>query len=700
MSFSNLPNEVILLLVPHFEYESDINALCRTTRWLHGLLNTILYDRSASYQRDGGYTLEWAAINGSTSTVRLILEAAAPPDACGSEPWQPFALAALHGHSEIMELLYEQGINPLSTLNDWKNPLSHGEDPEDRAEGHPLSMAASHGHVTVVNILLEYGVRPDIHIGNYERRTALHFAAEQGHLDVVRALADAGCSIDAQDKNGETPLAFAAQKDHLDIVEFLLSRGADPNIATEYYGTSLCRASSSGNINIVQCLLDHGATPNPSCPDGRKPLFQLSRAALGGHNDILDLLLTRFDYVKSSTEPYQQAILLCVAAITGRTTLITDVFTKHNCDPNLRVTDERIFHPYSFSYMPPQTALAWAAECNQPAIIDILFSHGASMTLPTEGPPVLLRSIQKGHKEATATLLAHGANPNDPPGKALSIAVTNPTIFSLLLSHNADPTTPLPNSCLLAEILYSRNVETLRILLDHPKGPELVVDPLPVGNETGSRLIPLFHAALIGGEGVLRLLLDRGLLASPTELDDRTMIRYLHLAAGQGSVSLMRLILDIGCDVHAGGDTGDLIHQAATAKEDPEGLLDFLLQNGCSIDDTNFVGRTALFLSAYDNDESVMRRLLDRRADPLLDCLGVNVLSIAVKESNLGAVKMLLKVFDERKLGFGELEEVLKQAEKDVWIWEVDRHIAGLLHRFYWHKRYPVSTSDDLSLVS
>jgi ankyrin repeat protein len=608
----------------------------------------------------------------------------------------------------MIGLLYEHGIDPFSTANDWKNHLDDEEGLEDWEEGHPLSIAASYGHVSVVRLLLKYGLRPDLPTGIYEKRTALHLAAKTGHLDIVCVLADAGSPIDAQDGHGATPLTFAAQEGHLDVVQFLLSRGADPNITTEYQGTSLCMASLSGNINIVRCLLDHGATPNPSYPDGEKPLFQLSRAAEGGYDDIVDLLLTRFDYIKSSTEPYQQAVLLCVAAITGRTTLLTDLLTKHNYDPDLYVTDGRIFLAHKPPYLSPRTALTWAAERNQPAAINILLSHSASITPPTDqspnnnrtykDPPALFYAIGKGHKEAVATLLANGADPNNPPGKALSVAVAHPPVFSLLLDHNADPAIPLLKSTLLANILFSGNVETLRILLDHPKGPELVMDPLSVRNGIRTRSIPLFHAALIGGEGVLRLLLDRGLLTPPSELNDRTAQMYLDLAAKQGGVPLMRLLLEIGFDVHAGDNTGELVHRAATAKEDPEGLLDFLLQNGCKIDDTNHIGRTALFLAAYYRDESVMRRLLDRGADPLVGCLGETVLSIAVNEKNVGAVKLILEVFDERQLELSEIEEVLKGAEKNLW--EGDRHIGRLLRWFYWRRRYPVSTSDDLSLVS
>ncbi|KGO77625.1 hypothetical protein PITC_074510 [Penicillium italicum] len=707
MSFTNLPNEVILLLIPHLQYENEINALCCTTQWLHKLLNPILYKRSLT-QRNGGYTLEWAAINGSVSTVQLILKAGAPPNACGGEQWQPFALAALHGHSAIIRLLYERGINPCSTDNDWKNRLDKGSKNhldnrpyfEGWEEGHPLSMAASSGHVSVVNLLLEYGVRPDLLTGYHEEKTALHLAAEKGHLDVIHVLADAGSPINAQDGSGATPLALAAQEDYLDVVQFLLSRGANPNVSLEGWGTSLCMASRFGNIDVVRCLLDHGATPNPSYPDGMKPLFQLSHAAEGGYDDIVELLLSRFDYIKSSTEPYQQAILLCVAALTGRTTLLTNLLTKENYDPNLCVTDRRVFLLYEPFSRSPTTALGWAVEFNQLAAIDILLSHGASISPATndstnnstankETPP-LIRAIKKGHKEAVATLLAHGANPNNPPGEALSSAIQKPLIFSLLISHNADPTSPLPRSSLFTRVLDCDNVETLRILLDHPKYEEIAKDPVSEGRQIGPSEASLFLPALWGGEGVFRFLRDRGLLTAPKNIHDEYAWQYLAMAIWHGSVPFVRLLLDMGFDLRAVDNVGHLVHTAAKADEDPEGLLDFLLQNGCSINDTDMRGRTAFFLAAGDGRQDAMRRLLERGADLLVAFEGETPLSVAAREQKIGAVEFILEEFDERELSLGEVEGALKRAQKNAL--EVDRaDIAMVLHRSYWRMRYPVS---------
>lgn len=51
--------------------------------------------------------------------------------------------------------------------------------------------------------------------------TALHYAAEKGHLDIVKVLVQAGTSLFKLDKSRRTPLDCAKQKNHEKIIEFL-----------------------------------------------------------------------------------------------------------------------------------------------------------------------------------------------------------------------------------------------------------------------------------------------------------------------------------------------------------------------------------------------------------------------------------------------------------------------------------------------
>lgn len=57
--------------------------------------------------------------------------------------------------------------------------------------------------------------------------SALHFAAQNNHLEVAEVLLRAGISRDARTKVDKTPLHMAAYEGHHEMVQLLLNYGAD-----------------------------------------------------------------------------------------------------------------------------------------------------------------------------------------------------------------------------------------------------------------------------------------------------------------------------------------------------------------------------------------------------------------------------------------------------------------------------------------
>ncbi len=118
-------------------------------------------------------------------------------------------------------------------------------------QGEALRSAAREGDLGRIEELLAGGAPVDA--PNRYGATALFFAADRGHLDVVRRLADAGAVLDLSDRFYQmTALSRAAGSGHREVVLFLLGRGAAGA------GTVLLQAARGGDEELLRAVLDNG----------------------------------------------------------------------------------------------------------------------------------------------------------------------------------------------------------------------------------------------------------------------------------------------------------------------------------------------------------------------------------------------------------------------------------------------------------
>jgi len=143
----------------------------------------------------------------------------------------PLIAALAHGYLGAAQTLAKRGANTdnlvaaagLGRLSAVTRllPTSNSED-RHRA----LALAAQHGHVEIVRFLLDAGEDPNRFNppGFHGHSTPLHQAVIYGHPDVVRLLLERNARLDIEDTvyHG-TPLGWAKHAGHTAIEEYLVS---------------------------------------------------------------------------------------------------------------------------------------------------------------------------------------------------------------------------------------------------------------------------------------------------------------------------------------------------------------------------------------------------------------------------------------------------------------------------------------------
>ncbi|HKB58653.1 MAG TPA: ankyrin repeat domain-containing protein [Gallionellaceae bacterium] len=121
----------------------------------------------------------------------------------------------------------------------------------------------------------------------------LFTAVEQGNLQAVNALLQAGADSNTRNAEEMTPLMVAAGLGHMDIVETLLDQGANVNARNTLGWTALMKAiynyeQDTGFPEIISALIAAGAEFENQIAYGTRPLML---AAGYGQAEVIAVLL-------------------------------------------------------------------------------------------------------------------------------------------------------------------------------------------------------------------------------------------------------------------------------------------------------------------------------------------------------------------------------------------------------------------------
>jgi ankyrin repeat protein len=194
----------------------------------------LLLERRADWRfgpRSGAANLVLAAETAPPEVVALLLEHGALPDARDANGFRPLHVAARAGRREVVDLLLAHGAEPdalaaiyLDRFEDAARILREDPDQAGFRFGNGstlLHRVARHGDPAAryVPLLVEHGAPLEATV--WSGHTALHAAAEEGHLEVARALLAAGAAAGARTQEGATPLTLAEASGHTAVAALL-----------------------------------------------------------------------------------------------------------------------------------------------------------------------------------------------------------------------------------------------------------------------------------------------------------------------------------------------------------------------------------------------------------------------------------------------------------------------------------------------
>ncbi|MEO7223485.1 MAG: ankyrin repeat domain-containing protein, partial [Devosia sp.] len=139
-----------------------------------------------------------------------------------------------------------------------------------------LYVACEKGNVELARLLISRGA--DVNLMVKLQRTPLYGAIKGGYADIVKLLLDSGADPN-QIAKLQTPLHIAAQDGCLQCVIALVEAGAEVNALTSSGIPPIHFAKRGGHEEIAAYLLDHGAGPPTSAPIS--PLLALADAGSG-----------------------------------------------------------------------------------------------------------------------------------------------------------------------------------------------------------------------------------------------------------------------------------------------------------------------------------------------------------------------------------------------------------------------------------
>jgi serine/threonine-protein phosphatase 6 regulatory ankyrin repeat subunit B len=606
---------------------------------LHGLGATLDFQGES-----GGGALRAAAAGNNIDVLTWLLKNRTSVDAADAGGKTALHNAVQNGAHEAMQLLLDNGADPLLRTRELKTPLY---------------FAAEKGDAAAADILLAL---PDVsrtlndHSSIVEGFTPLMAAVasrasnNDGHVAVAEKLLDHGAYINKLDNQNRHSLFIAVEMSTPAMVALLIRRGADVEKAPLFGDQKLSlvhRIGPAGYREKLLLLAQAGANVNAKDTSGNTPLHIATdvrdaakvRALLeAGANPNLANNFGR--------RPLDRAVEMAQWSNEEGATIVAALLAA-NANPNIAPSEMVQYAP-----------LHIAARSNQPKLVKLLLAHGAIVDVPdrsTAGETPWLAAVTSGNLEAVDMLRQKGADTTvkDKNGRTVLHAAAQSGAASLLQAALNDPafrgqvnTPDVTGTTPLHAATSSYRTESIATLLK--AGADLFAY-----DSTG--MTPIHYLVRSSIEQMYDLY-DKALGANKNAWNIQSkgeLQTPLHMAAKDGYTNSIELLLKRGVDVtlkNARGHTALMSAIVAERGWAVKSLAEGMKRKNVSLDaarDNNGFAPLHLAVSAQYSAPQSTQALLDAGADINLRTItatgiGDTPLLIAIARGRADIVQVLL----------------------------------------------------------
>lgn len=358
----------------------------------------------------GDTPLHIACDAGNPNVIRMLLNNRADPSIRNKKNLTCLVLAASKGFKAIVEeLIAKTASLPKANKPDLSEALrmcgAKGHlttaatlvknkadvNTKDSGSRSALIFAAREGHHQMCKYFLALGA--DLEHSDKYGQTPLIWASAEGHIDVITVLLDSEANVDAEDNEGQTPLIWAASEGREEICEMLLEYGANPETVDAEYGrTPLMRAAMECNLNTIATLIEYEADLEDRDNDGKTAFILATEFA--NASTIFALVDLKADV---NAQDKRERTALVEAAKNGK---FDQVALLLNAKADVSRRDK-------FGW----SAVMWAAKRGSVEILECLLKADAEeINSEIRGVTPLMRAAGEGHCKAVELLLTSKAN--------------------------------------------------------------------------------------------------------------------------------------------------------------------------------------------------------------------------------------------------------------------------------------------------